>query len=234
MVFLRKQGGNDQMTITGLNNVNSTDSQGSGFAATESNEMDKDAFLELLVTQLQCQDPLNPMDSTAFTAQLAQFSSLEQLNNVNKNLEYSQLYQSSINNSQAVSFIGKDIRAIGDTISVNNGITDSLFFKLTEQADDAVVNIYDIGDNLVKSMDTGALDQGEQSIEWDVTDNNGMAVDDGEYRFEVMAYNGSEERIDAATYTSGTVTGVTFLDGKAKLLVGERPIALGNIIEVTN
>nr|MBL0716726.1 hypothetical protein [Desulfobacterales bacterium] len=126
------------MTVTGLENVSGA---GSNFAATRSNEMGKDAFLELLVTQMQYQDPLNPMDSTAFTAQLAQFSSLEQLNNVNENLEYSQLYQSSINNSQAVSFIGKDIRAIGDTISVNNGIPGSLSFKLTEQADDVLVNI---------------------------------------------------------------------------------------------
>ena len=219
------------MTITGLESVAAA---GSTLSAPKSNEMGKDAFLELLVTQLQYQDPLNPMDSTAFTAQLAQFSSLEQLNNVNKNLEYSQLYQASINNSQAVSFIGKEIKASGDSIEVANGIPGSLGFSLPEQAAQSIINIYDIGDNFVKSMDTGELDQGAQSIEWDGIDNNGMAVKDGEYRFEVMAYNGSEERIDAETYTSGRVTGVTFLDGKAKLLVGERPIALGNIIEVTN
>ncbi|MCD6186023.1 MAG: flagellar hook assembly protein FlgD [Deltaproteobacteria bacterium] len=222
------------MTITGLNNVNSTDSQGSGFAATESNEMDKDAFLELLVTQLQYQDPLNPMDSTAFTAQLAEFSSLEQLNNVNENLEYSQLYQSSINNSQAVSFIGKDIRAIGDTISVNNGMPGSLFFTLTAQANDAVVNIYDSNDNLVKSMEAGSLDSGEQTMAWDGTDNYGNTVADGEYQFEIMAYDGSGERVDATTYTEGRVKGVTFKDNKAELLVENRSIALSDIVDVTD
>jgi len=217
------------MAITGLESVNSA---GNGFAAAESNEMDKDAFLELLVTQLQYQDPLNPMDSTAFTSQLAQFSSLEQLNNVNENLEYSQLYQSSINNSQAVSFIGKDIRAIGDTISVNNGIPDSLFFKLTEQADNVVVNIYDSNDNFVKSLEAGSLDSGEQTMAWDGTDSHGNAVADGEYQFEIMAYDGSGERVDAATYTEGRVKGVTFKDSRAELLVGDRSIALSNIIKV--
>ena len=74
-----------------------------------SKEMDRDAFLSLLITQLQNQDPLNPTDSTEFTAQLAQFSSLEQLGNVNENLKQLQDFQASINNSQAVSLIGKEI-----------------------------------------------------------------------------------------------------------------------------
>ncbi len=219
------------MTITGLESVGGAVS---GLSTPRPNEMGKDAFLELLVTQLQYQDPLNPMDSTAFTAQLAQFSSLEQLNNVNKNLEYSRLYQASINNSQAVSFIGKDIRALGDSIGVNNGISSSLFFQLAAKADDAVINIYDVDDDLVKIIETGALDPGEQTMEWDGTDNQGNAVTDGEYRFEIMAYDGSGERVDAATYTAGRVKGVRFKDNKAELLVGNRPIALGDIIEVTN
>ena len=219
------------MTITGLDSVGAG---GSISQPSKPDEMGKDAFLELLVTQLQYQDPLNPMDSTAFTAQLAQFSSLEQLNNVNKNLEYSRLYQSSINNSQAVSFIGKEIRASGDSLEVNNGIPGSSSFSLPAQASRAVVNIYDTDGNLVKIMDAGALDPGEHSMNWDGTDNNGMTVPDGEYRFEVMAYDGGGERIEASTYTTGLVKGVTFRDGKAELRVGERTIALGNIIEVTN
>ena len=76
-------------------------------AAAASKTMGKEAFLKLLITQLQYQDPMNPADSTEFTAQLAQFSSLEQLSNVNENLNTLKLYQASMNNSQAVSFIGK-------------------------------------------------------------------------------------------------------------------------------
>jgi flagellar basal-body rod modification protein FlgD len=230
-VFLHEAGGDDQMTITGLESVGGAVSS---LSTPKPNEMGKDAFLELLVTQLQYQDPLNPMDSTAFTAQLAQFSSLEQLNNVNKNLEHARLYQASINNSQAVSFIGKEIRASGDNIQVDNGIPGSLSFSLPAQASQSVINIYDIGDNLVKIIETGALDPGEQTIEWDGTDNRGNAVTDGEYRFEIMAYDESGERLDAATYTAGRVQGVAFKDNKAELLVGNRPIALGDIIEVTN
>lgn len=219
------------MAITELASVGSA---GSSLSASRTNEMGKDAFLELLVTQLQCQDPLNPMDSTAFTAQLAQFSSLEQLNNVNKNLEYSQLYQASINNSQAVSFIGKEITATGDSISINNGAPASLSFELDAAANEVVVNIYDSSDNLVKIMTPGAIESGEQTMEWDGTDNNGNAVADGEYQFEIMAYDSSGESVNATTYTTGQVKGVTFKDGIAGLLVGSMTVPLGNIIEVKN
>ena len=74
----------------------------------------KDDFLNLLVAQLQHQDPLNPAESTEFTAQLAQFSSLEQLSNINDNLKNMELFQTSVTNSQAVSYIGKEITAKGN------------------------------------------------------------------------------------------------------------------------
>ena len=96
------------MTISA---VDASTSQNMELTAMTSKVMDKDDFLNLLITQLQNQDPLNPTDSTEFTAQLAQFSSLEQLNNVNQNLQTLQLYQASINNAQTVSFIGKEVTA---------------------------------------------------------------------------------------------------------------------------
>ena len=93
------------------NEINSSASSGALLSTTQSNVMGKDDFLNLLITQLQNQDPLNPTDSTEFTAQLAQFSSLEQLGNVNENLTELKHFQASINNSQAVALIGKAITA---------------------------------------------------------------------------------------------------------------------------
>ncbi|MGA9120044.1 MAG: flagellar hook capping FlgD N-terminal domain-containing protein, partial [Bacteroidota bacterium] len=83
--------------------------------ATASNQLGKDDFLKLLVTQLQNQDPLNPLQGTEFVAQLAQFSSLEQLTNINSSLEQNiqsnQLMTQSIGNSLAATLVGKDVRA---------------------------------------------------------------------------------------------------------------------------
>ena len=94
------------MSVVGLDQV--------GSMATEAIEpkassMGKDDFLQLLVTQLQNQDPLSPMDSTGFTAQLAQFSSLEELQNINETLSGVGSSQTILTNSQAVDYIGKQI-----------------------------------------------------------------------------------------------------------------------------
>jgi len=120
--------------------------------APEKAVLGKEDFLKLLVEQLKNQDPLNPMESTEFTAQLAQFSSLEQLTNMNESLEYSQLYQSSINNAQAVGFIGKTVKATGDSINVKDGISNQIQFDLARDAETVNIHIYDSSDNLVNIL----------------------------------------------------------------------------------
>jgi len=91
-----------------------TNSTASTTATSSTNTLDKNTFLKLLTTQLQNQDPLNPMDSTAFTAQLAQFSSLEQLTNVNTNL-------TSLITSQNTLLHGMSVNLIGKTVTTNDG-----------------------------------------------------------------------------------------------------------------
>ncbi len=193
----------------------------------------KDDFLKLLVSQLQNQDPLNPMESTEFTAQLAQFSSLEQLTNMNKNLDYLLLYQTSINNAQAVGFIGSTVKASGNSITVKDGTSDPVQFDLEGDAAEVNVFIYDASDNLVKTINCGSLNDGEQSIEWDGTNDDGETVADGTYTIEVSARDANGETIEASTYMTVKVTGVTFKDGNAYLLAGDIEISMNDIIEVT-
>src|SRR5512145_3299493 len=80
------------------------------------NILGKDEFLKMLIAQLKHQDPLNPMDGTAFTAQLAQFSSLEQLQNINTQLTSFTKQQQSLGNTQAVNLIGREVLAKGNAI----------------------------------------------------------------------------------------------------------------------
>ena len=97
------------MTVTSVSDVYS---QASTTTSTNATVMGKDDFLSLLVAQLQNQDPLNPSDSTEFTAQLAQFSSLEQLQNINDTLAGFEVYQSTLNNIQSSNFIGKTVHGL--------------------------------------------------------------------------------------------------------------------------
>ena len=207
---------------------------GSGSYVPEKTVLGKDDFLKLLVKQLENQDPLNPMESTEFTAQLAQFSSLEQLTNMNKNFDNLQLYQASINNAQAVNFMGKTVKASGDTIGVKDGTSNPIQFDLAGAAAEVNVHIYDDSNNLVKTINCGSLSEGEQSIEWDGTNDDGETVPDGKYTFEVSAIDGSGETVSASTYMTVEVTGVTFINGSAFLLAGDIEISMSDILEVTD
>jgi len=202
-------------------------------SSTSKTTMGKDAFLTLLITQLQHQDPLNPADSTEFTAQLAQFSSLEQLNNVNENLSALKLYQASINNAQAVSFIGKDIVATGNSVEARSGQTVACEFDLAKPAQKVVVSVYDATGAFVKDVVATGLTAGRQTVSWDGRDRSGNTVADGTYTFEVQAEGSGKEAVAATTYTRGTVAGVSFQDGVTYLAVGNRRVAIGDVVQVT-
>lgn len=96
--------------ISGVTGNTSTTAN-TGSSALKTDAMGKDAFFKMLVAQLQNQDPLNPMDGTAFAAQLAQFSSLEQLTNLNSALTAQNLNFANLLNAQSVNLIGKEVTA---------------------------------------------------------------------------------------------------------------------------
>jgi flagellar basal-body rod modification protein FlgD len=218
------------MDVSALSTIAGTTTDSAATAASKT--MGKDAFLKLLITQLQHQDPLNPADSTEFTSQLAQFSSLEQLSNVNDNLNTLKLYQASINNAQAVSFIGKDIVSKGKTLRVTSGQPVSCEFNLGAEAKRVAISIYDVTGNFVKDIQATALKAGTQSLSWDAKDRNGNTVADGAYTFEVQAEGASGEKLDVTTYSKGTVTGVTFEDGVTYLVVDRSKVAIGDVTQV--
>ena len=215
-----------------VNPVDASNSNTSGVSTSKDSALGKDDFLNLLVAQLQNQDPLEPMDSTAFTSQLAEFSSLEQLANVNENLEYLRMYQSSINNAQAVSFIGKNIDALGDSIQLEGGETEEMHFELSENSSSVFINIYDEAGGLVKYIENGPLGEGKQSVVWDGTDNGGNTLPGGIYKFEVMAVDTNGDKVQTATYIRDRVTGVTFKNGVTYLMAGGMQLPIGDVIEV--
>ncbi len=193
----------------------------------------KDDFLNLLVTQLQHQDPLNPAESTEFTAQLAQFSSLEQLNNINDNLKNMELFQTSVANSQAVSYIGKEITARGNSVQLESGQPVECHFELADHAALAVISVYDAGGGFVKSFETGPLDSGRQSAAWDGTDRNGNPVSRGLYRFEVQAVNANNQNVNVTPLMRSVVTGVSFKDHTVDILTGLQRIAIDDVVDIS-
>jgi flagellar basal-body rod modification protein FlgD len=208
---------------------------GGGATATNaaSKAMGKEAFLTLLIAQLQHQDPLKPADSTEFTAQLAQFSSLEQLSNINANLDSLKLYQASINNAQAVAFIGKDIVSKGNHLELKTGQATTCEFDLGAAAKRAAVSIYDATGNFVADIQLTGLNAGRQRVAWNGNDRNGNPAPAGDYTFEVQAEGAAGEKLTVTHYSRGTVTGVTFEDNVTYLMVGKSKVAIGDVTQIS-
>jgi flagellar basal-body rod modification protein FlgD len=196
--------------------------------ASQGKTLDKQAFLNLLLKQLSLQDPLNPMDSTEFTAQLSQFSSLEELSNINSTLTDVLAYQQSMQNASVAGFIGKDVTAEGNTTYLQDRA--EIQYELADDTAAVNITVIDKTGKLVLSENIGGQNGGEQKYIWDGEDLHGNALPDGVYRFEVEAFDNSGNRVDVATATSGVVAGVTFKDNVTYLeLEGGTLLSLSQI-----
>lgn len=216
------------MILTPVSGIGST--QNSAEKTTQT--MGKEDFLKLLVTQLRNQDPLQPMESTEFAAQLAQFSSVEQLTNVNSKLETMLKYEESLNNAQAIGLIGKTVRASGNTVTLQEGSGTELHYTLSKDASDVTINIYDKEGKLVKSQNVGGQQAGNQSYIWDGADAAGNPSPPGNYRFEVKAKDAKGNDVAATTLMEGMVTGITFKGGVAYLTINGALIPAGDVTMV--
>lgn len=206
-----------------------------GQSVSSNESIDKNDFLILLVTQLQNQDPLNPMEPAEFTSQMAQFSSVEQLMNINESLGNLQKYQSALFDENAVSFIGKTIRVSDNTIEITENETEELHFELGKDASAVYVYIYDSDGSLVKEIaQTDSFCAGDQSLIWDGTDDNGNRVSEGNYYFEVQAVDNLGATFTGKPFYVGTVTSVNFWDGTAYLTIGSHDINIGNVVMVSS
>lgn len=182
--------------------------------------LDMKAFLTMFTTQLEHQDPLNPMQSYELAAQLAQFSTVEQLIRANKFLEEGAQYLSSINNLEVAGLLDKYVKGFTDLISVQNGTVRDLTFTM-ENKGIVTVNIYDHSGKLIRSIDKGQLDPGSYSIGWDGLDNQGNKVPDGDYKVEIEVVNEKGQKQVIYPDAEGKATSLKFIDGLPYLVLDD-------------
>jgi flagellar basal-body rod modification protein FlgD len=197
--------------------ISGSSSTGQLSAITGSSSLGKEDFLTLLVAQLQNQDPLNPSDPTEFTAQLAQYSSLEQLMSVNENIE--NLASTSQNQQQlsALGLIGREV--VVDKGDFNLGDSDvTLGYNLDAQADRVELHVQDSHGNSLAVIKPTDMTAGSHFVTWDGTDSNGKSIAQGSYHLSVLALDANEEGISSQALIKGQVTGVD-LDGSQSTLV---------------
>lgn len=203
-----------------------------GTAARQSEDvLGKEDFLSLLVAQLQNQDPLNPDDPTEFTAQLAQFSSLEQLFNLNDSMEALTSAFSNSDRLGTLNAIGKEVSYPSSTFSFD-GEPLVLGYQLGAQAADVTIALQQNG-TTIAILDGNDLSKGTHYISWDGTAINGDPAPEGDYTLVVQATSAQGESISVSPLIRSQVTGVD-LEGEngGTLITRTGEIAFNSILGV--
>jgi flagellar basal-body rod modification protein FlgD len=169
--------------------INATNSA-SSTAKTSSTQEAQDTFLKLLVTQLKNQDPLNPMDNAEMTSQLAQMSTVSGIDKLNTTLSSLVDSAGTSQSLQAAAMIGKNVLVPGSQLALSNGAAYA-GINLSGAADQVTLTILDSSGNVVQTETLGAQKAGVLDIAWDGTNNAGVKVADGTYKFSVNATQGS-------------------------------------------
>ena len=208
-------------------------SSGSTTKTTGNSELDRDAFLMLLVTQFQYQDPLNPMEDKEFIAQLAQFSALEQSMQMNESitsLTEEVARQTSIN---ITNYIGKEVSARGYGISKSGSDVSVIQFAGAEEMASCSINILDASGTIVRTVNLGSQSSGIHDFVWDGKKTDGSEAPDGTYTVALSGKNSDGEMVYIDTSVSGRVTGTSSYNGEYYLsLTGGRTVLLSNVREV--
>ena len=189
-----------------------------------------DTFLALLTTQLQNQDPLDPIESSEFTQQLVQFAGVEQSISTNKKLD--ELVQLQLGNqlTGAVSYIGKTVEVVSDKLLLKDG-TSKITYGLDGNANKTTITILDEDGNTVRTLN-GNTATGRHEYVWDGRDNAGNTVADGVYNFTVISVGPDDQTVETVTAAVGVVTGIEAVDGTVTLNIGELGATLDQIFAV--
>lgn len=179
------------------------------------NKLDKNSFLKLFVAQLKNQDPLNPDDGAEMASKLAQFHSLEEMININKNLGDMFSHQKSSTTASQIEFIGKEVE-IKDNRVVVEGSKDQqieIGYEFDKGATRSSIIIKDETGKPVFEKELGPKESGKHSFQWSGTNNKDEPLKKGVYTFHIEAQDKNEAIIMAKPYSKTSITGIS-LDAK--------------------
>ncbi len=194
------------------------------------NQMGKDEFLKLLTYQLQNQDPMNPMDQSKFTGELAQFSQLEQLAALNKKFDEGNKTQAIQDKFYAASFVGKKVVTTGSSIDIKeNGDSGDVLFKLDGQSSRVMIRVLDSKNNIASEIWKEGLSQGAHQVTWDGVALDGTPAVKGKYTVQVKAWDEMGQEVGTRTEATGIVQSVTFEQGEPVLTVNGQKVFLRDV-----
>ncbi len=201
-----------------------------GTSGASRTQMGKDQFLALLVTQLRYQDPMSPMDSQQFASQLAQFSSLEQLTQLNDAMA-EQIQASQVNalvnqTTLSASLLGRSIVAEGGQVTIPSSGAAKIRISVGTGGGQATLTLKDASGATVATRDLGTVPAGVQTLTLPAD------LPPGDYRYAVEVKGAGDVTVPVTTYTTGTVDGVLFENGGILLRLGTLEVPLDTVSSV--
>ncbi|HEX4117607.1 MAG TPA: flagellar hook assembly protein FlgD [Rhizomicrobium sp.] len=218
---------------TGVDGTTGTGAASSSSSSSSMSQLSSnfDTFLQLLTTQLQHQDPLDPMDTSQFTQQLVEYSQVEQQIDTNSNLQSLISQGTSQSAAYATGYLGKTVTVSGGEGSLTNGEA-QWTYNLGADATSTTLQVTDANGNVVYSG-SGQTTKGDNSFNWNGEDNAGNALPDGSYTLAVKASAGGQTVTTSVT-SVGTVSEVNLINGVPELLIGSMEVPLTSIASVKN
>ncbi|MEO0604676.1 MAG: flagellar hook capping FlgD N-terminal domain-containing protein, partial [Myxococcota bacterium] len=197
--------------------------------ASNDGELGQDTFLRLLTEQLQAQDPLDPMKNEDFVAQLAQFSSLEQLFGLQDTMTSVYYGIASMNNATMASLLGTEVVAVGDGVELGEEGSAKLHFDASRSFSSATVTIADESGRVVQTIDIGERGSGEFDLSWDGLGIDGTRQPEGRYTFAIQATDLDGNAVHVDTLVVGRVDEMDYSASSPRPSVQGVAIPLENI-----
>ena len=198
--------------------------------ATQGSAQARMDFMELLVAQIQNQDPLSPMDNAQFTSQITEFTMLEEMEQINSTLEENLLIGQSLNNTSMLALVGKQVTVQGDSTWCQEGTaTESIV--ISEGPGVATIEVKDASGHVVATYQKNVT-QGMNEVTWDGCLDGGGVAEDGEYSLSVTVENG-DRTLETVTLMTGSVEGIRFDNNVAVVIVGGQEFYVSEVYKVS-
>ena len=197
------------------------------------NKLTKDDYLNLMVTELQNQDPTKPKDNQEMATQMAQFNSVEQLMSLNEKMDKIYLVQQELKGQKLTEYMGKQVDIDGNQLKIKgHKLQGTAAFNLGQFADFVNIQIKNTKGDCVKTFYLNACDAGSHTIDWDAKNEKGMSVADGDYVFEVHAAQHDGKDIAVKPFYRTQVLGVQQMGGHPQLETPFGAVDLNHILAV--
>ena len=196
-------------SIEGVAHLSGTTNEPTIVEPGSNTQLGKDAFLKLLVAQMQNQDPLNPQSNEEFVAQLSQFTQVEQLMDLSSQFDGMYLAMNSVNNTSMTQLLGKEVVAVGNEFYHDGDSAHKLHYNSAGTTQGSKLTVYNEDGGIVYSGAAGSLKEGEGYIEWNGLDHDGQPLPEGKYTFSISGFDSNGDVVPVQELMIGVVDGMS-------------------------